>query len=67
MRLSQRLLTLERIAYAAEMPIPAIIMFKCDGAFTDEQQQQIAEAEANGQPVIIFNIIDASIAGGDHV
>ena len=61
MKLSQRILSLERIAEDGEMPIPAIIIFQYDGAFTDEQLQKIAEAEANGRPVIIFRVVDASI------
>ncbi len=60
MRLEQRLLNLERIAENSEMPIPAIILFKCDGVFTEAQQQEITAAKANGQPVIIFSVVDAS-------
>ncbi len=60
MNLNKRLLSLECIAENNEMPIPAIILFKCDGVFTKAQQQEITEAEANGQPVIIFSVVDAS-------
>ncbi len=64
MRLSQRILSLERIAEDSEMPIPAIILFQYDGAFTDDQQQQIAQAKNEGRPVIVFRVVDASIAEG---
>ena len=60
MSLDKRLLSLERVAENSEMPIPAIILFQYDGAFTEAQQQEIAEAEANGQPAIIFRVVDAS-------
>ncbi|MDO9047285.1 MAG: hypothetical protein Q7U66_06045, partial [Methylobacter sp.] len=60
--LKNRLAILERLVADAEPPIPGVILFQCDGAFTEAQQQTIAEAEANGQPVIVFRIVDASIA-----
>jgi hypothetical protein len=62
MKLSQRILSLERIAEDSEMPIPAIILFQYGGAFTGEQLQEITEAKNEGRPVIAFRVVDASIA-----
>jgi hypothetical protein len=58
--LDKRLQNLERTAYDAEMPLAAIIIFKCDGAFTDTQQQDIARAESEGRHAVVFRIVDTS-------
>ncbi|WP_432741740.1 hypothetical protein ABXJ76_15575 [Methylobacter sp. G7] len=59
--LKGRLNALERIAEDALPLLPGVVLFR-DGELTEAQQQTIAEAEANGQEIIIFNIVDASIA-----
>jgi hypothetical protein len=61
MRLEQRLLNLERIAEDAEPPIHGVVLFRYGETLTDEQQLQVEDAKANGQPVIIFRVVDASI------
>ena len=62
MRLSQRILSLERLVEDAEIPIPGVVLFRYGETLTDAQQLQVKDAEANGQPVIIFRVVDASIA-----
>jgi len=44
MSLDKRLLSLERVAENSEMPIPAIILFQYDGAFTEAQQREAGGA-----------------------
>ncbi len=62
MTLKARLKALEIIAEDAEPPIPGVVLFRDGEALTAAQQLEVEQAEANGQPVIIFNIVDASIA-----
>jgi len=59
--LDKRLLSLERIAEDAMPLLPGVVLFR-DGELTTAQQLEVEQAEANGQEVIIFNIVDASIA-----
>jgi hypothetical protein len=60
--LKSRLMALEIIAEDARPLLSGVVLFRCDGELTAAQQQTIADAETNGQEVIIFNIVDASIA-----
>lgn len=62
MKLTQRVLSLERLVEDAEMPIPGVVLFRYGETLTDEQQLQVKDAKANRQPVIIFRVVDASIA-----
>lgn len=62
MRLNQRILSLERLVEDAEIPTPGLVLFRYGETLTDEQQLQVKDAKANGQPVIIFRVVDASIA-----
>jgi hypothetical protein len=56
MRLSQRVAILERTAEDATLPQPGIIIYCKGAAPIAEEQQQISQAEANGQHVVVFTV-----------
>ncbi|MGZ8237937.1 MAG: hypothetical protein ACXWTY_08715 [Methylobacter sp.] len=56
MRLEQRIANLERTAEDATPPQPGIIVYCKGAAPTAEEQQQISQAEANGQHAVVFTV-----------
>ncbi|WP_333877693.1 hypothetical protein [Methylobacter sp.] len=62
--LEKRLVNLERAAEDAAPVMPGLVLFFNGDAPTEAQQREIDQAEANGQQVIIFNVVDASENGG---
>ena len=59
MSIKNRLVVLERHSKDSKPMMPGLVLF-VDGERTPEQQSQIEQAEAIGQPVIIFTVEDAS-------
>jgi hypothetical protein len=59
MKLKHRIVKLERTAEGNQPLKPGLVMY-CDGGLSEEQEREIAEAKANGQPVLIYTIEDCS-------
>ncbi len=60
MSIKNRLTVLEQQSQSKKPIMPGLVLF-VDGERTPEQQAQIDEAEAIGQPVIIFTVEDARV------
>lgn len=60
MSIKNRLTLLERTNQNNKSLMPGLVLF-VDGNPTPEQQKQIDEAEAIGQTVIIFDVVDARV------
>lgn len=63
MRLSQRVANLERTAEANTPVMPGMVIFCKGAAPTAEEQQQISQAEANGQHAVVFTVKSGVIEG----
>ncbi len=66
MSIKNRLAALERHSQSSKPMMPGLVLF-VDGRRTPEQQSQIEQAEAIGQTVIIFTVVDASAQQADDV